>query len=865
MGMPQNKFWKIKNLGSGTAEIWIYEQIGFDWWTWEGIDAKDLCQEIASLNVMNIDVHIMSPGGSVFDGIAIYNALKRHPARITTFNDGYTASIASVIFCAGDCRVTSAGAVLMIHLPTTDCTGNADDMRKAADLLDTVRDSLVSIYRKVTTLSDEEIVAAMEAETYYTGEQSLQYGFATEMGDDLQIAACSRKFDFRALGYHQPPRYTNSTTVNGPGKLNALHLVQEGKVDRDSAWSFSADDGDKILGEPADWSAYAKWFLGLDSAAGKETKDYYKYPFGKDGKVYRSGIIAVKDRAAQQGESEIETAAGHILDEIDKDSSTGGSSNRKKTGVKNRKPVASATDPDRDPDGDPDEDCPEGQPCFCTGMAPSKECSGCGANDYCINPTRTTAANVAQTKPQGAHYQEVSVMTQQAAAPAPGARDFQKESAEIVAMCVRSGCADKASDFITSGLSPDQVGNKILDLFHSGVLATPAAEAPPIVDLGKNSKNYSYTKAIALMANQQLNKEKPSGLEWEVHQDLVKNCGVSYSDRGGILIPHRTSGAGDPSTRNALAQATMALKNGNTAEALRVLNTALSTTGTNTGKETVFQEYGEFIDLLRNMMVCTKMGARVLTGLKGPVNFPKQTGAQSLYWTGENAGSDVTQSNVAFSTVTLSPKTCMAQGAMSRQLIIESTPDVEGIVRNDFAMIHALGWDFTALHGTGLSNQPTGLYNLAGVNAVPMAGMPTYKLLVSMITAVATFNALLGKTGWVTNPLMAGALMTTLDFPSSASGRAIWQGKHTDGVMAGYDAMSSNQVLANMGAGTNEVGTLFGNWDDLLIGMWGALEILVDPYTLAGQGLLKITSFQMIDIAARRAQSFSKSTGAIIS
>ena len=862
MEKPQNKFWKIKNLGTSSAEIWIYEQIGFDWWTCEGIDAKELCQEIAALNVMNIDVHILSPGGSVFDGIAIYSALKRHPARITTYNDGYAASIASVIFCAGDCRVTSTGAVLMIHLPTTDCSGNADEMRKAADLLDVVRDSLVSIYRKATNLSDEEIVSAMEGETYYTGEQSLQFGFATEMADGMQIAACSKRFDFRALGYHQAPRFANSTTVNGPGKLNALHLVQEGKVDRDSAWSFSAKDGDQLLGDPADWPEYAKWFLGLDSAATKETKEYYKYPFGKDGKVFRSGVIAAKDRAAQQGETELETAAGHILEEIDKNSGTGTTGNRKKTRVRNGKPVVSAADPD----GDPDEDCPEEQPCYCTGMGPSKECSDCGAKDSCINPTRSTATNVAQpNQPQGANNQEVSVMTQQAAAPAPGARDFQKESAEIVAMCVRSGCADKASDFITSGLSPDQVGNKILDLFHTGVLATPAAEAPPIVDLGKNAKNYSYTRAIALMANQLLNKQKPDGLEWEVHQDLVKNCGVSYSDRGGILIPHRTSNAGDPNTRSALAQATMALKTGNTGEALRILNSALTTSGTNTGKETVFQEYGEFIDILRNMMVTSRMGARMLTGLKGPVNFPKQTGAQTLYWTGENSGADVTQSNVTFGTVTLSPKTCQAQGAMSRQLIIESTPDVEGIVRNDFAMIHALGWDFTALHGTGLNSQPTGIYNLAGVNAQAMAGAPTYALLVKMISAVATYNALLGNCGWVTNPTMAGQLMTTLKFPGSANGEAVWQGKHTSGVMVGYDAMASNQVLTNMGTNTNEVGVIFGNWDDLMIGMWGALEIRVDPYTLAGQGLLKITSFQMIDIAVRRAQSFAKSTGATVS
>ena len=655
--MGERKFYSIKQLANADrAEIYIYDQIGMNWWTGGGIMALNFCREVAALNVRNIDVRINSPGGSVTDGHAIYNALKRHPAQITTYNDGEASSISSVIFLAGDKRIMAANAFFMIHLPTCGCDGDANDMRAMADLLDLCRDISVQIYAENCTMTPEEIIAAMEAETYYGAEQSLALGFIDQIGGELQLAACAT--DRKALGYHRPQNIS------------------------------------QIPGEP--------------------------------------------DNQAEQ-------------------------------------------------------------------------------------PAATEAPVAA--------YQEVVVMSEAAAAPAPGARDFQKEVADIATMCQANFCPERASEFIAAGLTPDQVGFKILDLYQSGKLVTPSAEAAAIVDMGRDAKNYSYTKAIA--AGLEIREGRQAkGLEVEIHQEIMKKLPQNYASKGGIMVPQR------------------------------VQNTALTTGGTNTGKETVFQEYGEFIDILRNMMVTTRMGAKILTGLVGPINFPKQTGAGTLYWNAENPGSDVTQSNVTFGTITMSPKTCMAQGAMSRQLITQSTPDVEGIVRNDLAEIHALGWDLAALHGTGTNNQPTGLYSASGVNTVDMgATVPTFGKLVDMVTKVATYNALFGNTGFATNPQMAGKLMQTL-VASAAGSKMIWDGTHIDGVVAGYKACSSNQISAALGAGTNEVGILFGNWSDLMIGMWGALELLVDPYTLAGQGLIKVTSFQMADVAARRGESFCKSTTA---
>ena len=106
--------------------------------------------------------------------------------------------------------------------------------------------------------------------------------------------------------------------LNETGVSHAKSLISSGSVDKTSSWSFSAEDGDKILGDN-NWGEYAKWFLGEDTSATTKTKDRYKYPYGKNGKVYRSGVIAAEQRAAAQGESGIADAAKSLLESIDKE------------------------------------------------------------------------------------------------------------------------------------------------------------------------------------------------------------------------------------------------------------------------------------------------------------------------------------------------------------------------------------------------------------------------------------------------------------------------------------------------------------------------------------------------------------------
>jgi HK97 family phage major capsid protein len=273
---------------------------------------------------------------------------------------------------------------------------------------------------------------------------------------------------------------------------------------------------------------------------------------------------------------------------------------------------------------------------------------------------------------------------------------------------------------------------------------------------------------------------------------------------------------------------------------------------------------GELIEILRNALIIRRLGARFLTGLRGPIGFAKQTGSAVAQWIVENGGVDAPETEAQTGLVTLSPKTLIGTTAFSRQLLTLGTYDAELMVRQDLAYSHAAALDLAAIHGTG-GLQPTGIYNLAGVNAVAMGGNPTYAKLVDMITECAADNAILGALGFATNPRVAGKLMQTLEF-AAAGAKATWTGKIDEGMVAGYAASCSNLVKANLGAGTNEHGLAAGCWDQMIVGQFGnGFEIITDPYAKKKQGLIEVTTFEMADLVVRHAESFCKATGVILS
>ncbi len=176
---------------SAPAEISIHDSIG----AWN-INAQDFLAQLKAISAKDITLTINSPGGSVFDGVAIYNGLRNHGANITVHVLGVAASIASIIAMAGDKIIMPENTFMMVHSPLNALRGNAADMREMADLLDKVESSLIATYVARTGLSHEEIKALLDAETLMTASEAVKLGFADEMRPALKIAA---SFDLENL------------------------------------------------------------------------------------------------------------------------------------------------------------------------------------------------------------------------------------------------------------------------------------------------------------------------------------------------------------------------------------------------------------------------------------------------------------------------------------------------------------------------------------------------------------------------------------------------------------------------------------------------------------------------------------------
>lgn len=185
---------RFVNRGNARGEIWLYDEVGEGFFG--GMSAKQFNDELNKLGkVDTVNLHINSPGGSVFDGVAIYNALARHPARIVVDIDGVAASIASIVAMAGDEINIAANAMMMIHDPSGIVRGGADEMRKTADILDQVKGVIADTYARRTGQALSAIEKWMADETWFTAEDALSNGFANNVTAEQKIAAC-HGFDF---------------------------------------------------------------------------------------------------------------------------------------------------------------------------------------------------------------------------------------------------------------------------------------------------------------------------------------------------------------------------------------------------------------------------------------------------------------------------------------------------------------------------------------------------------------------------------------------------------------------------------------------------------------------------------------------
>lgn len=271
-----------------------------------------------------------------------------------------------------------------------------------------------------------------------------------------------------------------------------------------------------------------------------------------------------------------------------------------------------------------------------------------------------------------------------------------------------------------------------------------------------------------------------------------------------------------------------------------------------------------FIDVLRNRMMVRAAGAVVLDGLIGNVDLPRRTAGASLSWVaaGSAPGSEATQT---FDAVQLRAKTGSTYVDIYRTMFNQTSLDIEMLVRDDLAAAVQLGIDYAALHGDGLSNAPTGIASTTGIGAVYAGGAANngtnangasliWKDIVNLETEVAVDNADIGRLGYMTNAKVRGALKQTPRV-SSTDSRMIWD---DDGLVNGYQPWVTNQVRGDItkGGADDLSAVFFGNWADLVIGLWGVIDITADiPDNRTGT--VRVAAIVETDIALRRAQSFA--------
>ena len=272
---------------------------------------------------------------------------------------------------------------------------------------------------------------------------------------------------------------------------------------------------------------------------------------------------------------------------------------------------------------------------------------------------------------------------------------------------------------------------------------------------------------------------------------------------------------------------------------------------------------GSFIDRLRNAMVIDRLGTMMLTGLVGNVAIPKATSDSTIYWVAENTAP--TESQPAFGQVLMSPKTAGGFTDIGRTLISQTSMDVENFVTGMLAQNLGLGIQQAAINGTGASNQPSGLLTLitpsviGGTNGLS----PTWAHMIALETNVAVGNADVGTMSYLTNAKVRGKLKSTEKF-SAGTGMPVWADGNTP--VNGYTAAVTNAVPSNLVKGTSGAtasAVIFGDFSSLMIGMWGAVDLMRDPYSNSTTGGVRIVALQDVDVAIRNAESFATMVDAL--
>ena len=387
----------------------------------------------------------------------------------------------------------------------------------------------------------------------------------------------------------------------------------------------------------------------------------------------------------------------------------------------------------------------------------------------------------------------------------------QKNAALIVELGARHDKSDMAQKAIAEGVSIEEFRGQLLEEIGT----TRALENQEIGLTQKEVGRFSMMRAIHALANPTDRRaQEAAAFEFEASRAAAQQYGVTAQ---GIMLP---------------------------AEVLRNWKRDMSA---GSDGDLIAEDFKgeEFIDALRNASSVMQAGARMLGGLSGDVKIPKKTAASTAAFVASE-GTAAAESEMTIGNVSMTPKTLGAFTDVTRQLLIQSSLDVEALIRDDLAQSIATAIDKAGLEGSGSSGNPTGILNTSGVNQVTnfAAANPTFAEVVTLETAVAEDNALTGNLAYILPASMYGALKTVEKATNTAQFVV-----EPGGTLNGYRGIVSNQATAG--------NLYFGNFSDLLIGMFGGLDIVVDPYSNSTSGTVRVVALQSVDVAVRHAVSFA--------
>lgn len=256
---------------------------------------------------------------------------------------------------------------------------------------------------------------------------------------------------------------------------------------------------------------------------------------------------------------------------------------------------------------------------------------------------------------------------------------------------------------------------------------------------------------------------------------------------------------------------------------------------------------GEFIDVLRNKTALNRLGARMVGGLQGDIAIPKQTAGTTAYWVAESGAP--TESDVTLKQLAARPHTVGAFSDVSRRMLMQSSISAQALVTSDIVTQLGLAIDKAGIQGTGADGQPKGVIYADGLNTPTVtAGTPTWAQILSYVSDIQTDNADLGDMAWLMPPAAWAKLAASTK--DSGSGQFILDAERER--MAGIRYVASNQAVAKT--------LMLGVWSQLLVLMWGALDLTVDPYTYSTSGTVRVVGLQDVDVLCRHGEAFAYQT-----